>query len=206
MKVLMVLAHPDDEIIFGWPILENRNCEKEILICSSDERNPNRSWCAKRKYSLFNLCKSLNIPCTCLAYDSAFYKVDARKGELKELAKHIEKTIRATTYDYIYTHNPIGEYGMMDHILLHNIVMTTIGTNIIISDMFLKSNWSYVNSMPEIYKQLYYTPENLWYPSCVLDTSFYEQCKKFYTQARVWTWSKPPITNCKLYLLKGASK
>ena len=28
-KCLMVMAHPDDEIIFGWPIFQDKSIEKE---------------------------------------------------------------------------------------------------------------------------------------------------------------------------------
>ena len=32
-KVVMVMAHPDDEIIFGWPIFQDDDYEKEIIMC-----------------------------------------------------------------------------------------------------------------------------------------------------------------------------
>ena len=32
MKVLMVFAHPDDEIIFGWPIFQDPTIEKEFFF------------------------------------------------------------------------------------------------------------------------------------------------------------------------------
>ena len=36
MKVLMVFAHPDDEIIFGWPIFQDSTIEKELIMVTSD--------------------------------------------------------------------------------------------------------------------------------------------------------------------------
>ena len=36
MKVLMVFAHPDDEIIFGWPIFQDPTIEKELIMVTSD--------------------------------------------------------------------------------------------------------------------------------------------------------------------------
>ena len=52
-KVLMVMAHPDDEILFGWPVFFDPKYKKKLLICSSDYNNPERAWCKYRKKSLF---------------------------------------------------------------------------------------------------------------------------------------------------------
>ena len=59
-KVLMVMAHPDDEIIFGWSIFQDKSIEKKLLICSSDFHNKEREWCKYRKDALFEICKELN--------------------------------------------------------------------------------------------------------------------------------------------------
>ena len=196
MKILMVLAHPDDEVIFGWPILQRKGIEKEVLICSSDEHNPNRAWCAKRKHTLFNLCKSLGIPCRCLRYNSAFYKADARKGELKQIRQTISEEIRKTEFDFVFTHNPLGEYGMLDHILVHNIVMSTVNKGILISDILLENIWTPTKTISESYKRVYYTRK---FSSNALDMTFYNKCKEFYTKDRVWTWNKPPVVACSVY-------
>lgn len=38
-KVLMLIAHADDEIICGYPIFQNTNIEKYILLVSTDKYN-----------------------------------------------------------------------------------------------------------------------------------------------------------------------
>jgi len=40
-KILILIAHPDDEIIFCWPIFQDNTIEKTILTISSDIYNPN---------------------------------------------------------------------------------------------------------------------------------------------------------------------
>jgi hypothetical protein len=46
-KTLLVMAHQDDEIIFGWPVFQGNPAG--LLICSSDLHNPDRQWCRHRK-------------------------------------------------------------------------------------------------------------------------------------------------------------
>jgi len=50
------MAHPDDEIIFGWPVLKEA---QKIIICSSDLNNPERAWCKDRKKALKDVCELL---------------------------------------------------------------------------------------------------------------------------------------------------
>ena len=64
-KVVMVLAHPDDEIIFGWPIFQDDDYEKEIIMCSTDFNNPVRQEYAHRKLLLQEVCDKYEIPLTC---------------------------------------------------------------------------------------------------------------------------------------------
>lgn len=199
MKILMVMAHPDDEIIFGWPILQDKNIEKEILICSSDVNNSERRWCAHRKQVFYKLCDNLNINCKCLDYNSEFYRLETRKESFKRMCEDIVVNISEFSYDYIFTHNPVGEYGMMDHILLHNIIMNmSHDPDILITDIFIDSNWSYYNLISKKYKKLYYTNKLL---DCKLDMSFYNHCKSFYVEKKVWTWSKEPVRRCGLYTI-----
>ena len=197
MKVLMVLAHADDELIFGWPILQDKSIEKEILICSSDLNNPERKWCSHRKEVLFSICKELNINCSCLDYNSAFYKVNARDESLKRLCLDIKDNIKKFDFDYIFTHNPMGEYGMMDHILVNHIVMS-MNIPIMFTDIYLTNNWSHYNEIPQRFKNLYYQNH---ISNHKLDINFYNRVKNIYMNSKVWTWNQEPIKQCGVYEL-----
>ena len=193
----MVLAHADDEIICGWPILQDRNIEKEILICSSDLNNPERKWCSHRKNVFFSMCKYLNIKCKCLDYKSAFYKIKARDNSLKNLCLDVIDNIYNFKFDYIFTHNPMGEYGMMDHILLNQIVMS-MNVKMLFTDIRIVNNWSYYNEIPKRFGDIYFKNK---IKDCVVDMPFYNKVKRFYAQSKVWTWNQEAVKKCGLYEL-----
>ena len=198
-KVLMVLCHADDEIIFGWPILQDKSIEKEILICSSDLKHPDRKWCAHRKYVLFEICQALNIPVTCFDYNSEFYRTETRKESLSKLQSQIVEFVHSHEHDYVFTHNPLGEYGHLDHKMLFDLMLCYSRKPILITDITLKTNWPSHESIPQRLRQLYYTKP--FTESLELNEELYQFCEDIYRKYKVWTWSTPPVKKCRLFEL-----
>jgi LmbE family N-acetylglucosaminyl deacetylase len=198
-KVLMVIAHADDEIICGWPIFQDDTIEKEVLLCSSDLYNPQRQWCAHRKHVLIELCKEKNIPIKVYDLPSGFYRIETRQGSLAKMQEDIMSDIDSTECDAIFTHNPLGEYGHLDHKMCFELVLRASKKPVIFSDILLKSNWQSHETIPPLFKKLYYT--DVISKDHVLDESYYAYCEQKYRDAGVWTWNKPPVKKCNLYQL-----
>lgn len=213
-RVLMVLAHPDDEVIVGWPVLQSPEFHKEILICSSDKYNPKRKWCAHRKETLVRLCAQLSIPVRCLDYDSEFYRTPHRVKRRKrrfplnllpkpapplllgELCRSIVAEVKARDYDYLFTHNFWGEYGHMDHILLNSIIFNNCPGRVLVSDLRLPLDWLALSEDPAVYNRLL---EGKLHSRHQLNLDFYAECERIYRADRVWTWSEPPLAAASLY-------
>ena len=212
-KVLIVMAHPDDEIIFGWPILQDKTIEKKILICSSDYYNDDRAWCKYRKEALFSIGKKLNIETFCLDYPSEFYRAATRptskdpeedgqnSGPYRQMRKVMADKIMEMERDCdaVFTHNPMGEYGHIDHTLLFDIVLKNSTKPVIITNIVQPSNWSRAPSNTQKLGKIYYS--RLYKKDCILDKDLLQYCKKEYEKKNAWTWSKPVVSKCNLYVL-----
>lgn len=215
-KVLCVFAHPDDEIIWGWPILQNEAFRKELIICSNDRFNRKKKGYSHRVLSLEALCRDLEIPLHCFDYDSGFARYPQRPKRSKNIfaqirrifrpdppslyrmAEALREEIASRSYDYLFTHNPWGEYGHMDHVVTHLIVAQLAGERgcaLLQTDMRKQMNWLPGINAPV--KRLGWHDRFL--ENCVCDRSFFEHCKRFYTDSGVWTWSEEPEDGVSVY-------
>lgn len=193
----MVMAHPDDEIIFGWPIFQ-MDCRKTLLMCSTDMTNTERTWCSHRKEVLEQICNEQCVQLHCLDYPSSFYKLPSRNGELRELCDEIQKLVcnMSINHDCIFTHNPIGEYGHMDHKLLFKLVLESNSKPLMYTDICHQSNWHSYSAIPKSIKSIFYQNKII---DCQIDKQIYIKYKTIYKKAGAWTWSMPPVDRCGLY-------
>ena len=196
--VLMVLAHCDDELVCGWPIFQSPEIRKSLIIVSSDRNNRERQWCDHRKFATMDLCRSLGIKCFILDYDSDFYRFDHRSGKLANVEQDILRSIHKFSFDYLFTHNPHGEYGHLDHIFLSNLLLRVGGQPLLISDLSMTSDWTKAPPVSERYTRTFYRD---LIGEFALDRAFYRRVMLFYETRGVWTWSQRPEQRCKLFLL-----
>jgi len=110
---LMIVAHPDDESLWGYHYLKNYNGWK--IICITNANNPVR---------VKELTKISNIFQTDLEIwnyeDNQYtYNMDPKIYEDISRAINNDKNIKL-----VVTHNPLGEYGHIQHIKISNVVLT----------------------------------------------------------------------------------
>ena len=102
-KKLMIVAHPDDELIFGGAELIKYGNEYKV-VCLTNLNNK------KRKVEFIKVMKELNVN----DWEILDYP-DKLDNSVKFDIKNI---INSRKWDKIVTHNPIGEYGHPQHKLI----------------------------------------------------------------------------------------
>jgi len=142
LKKLMIVAHPDDELIFGGAELIKHGPEYKV-ICLTNKSNDTRS----KEFE--QVMKRLNV---------GSWEIFDHKDDLYNPPERydIESILLSRQWKKIVTHNPIGEYGHPQHKAVFNFIKKYID-KIILEDIlyvFGKSNTKLDKKSLEIKKEL----------------------------------------------------
>jgi hypothetical protein len=110
-KALIIIAHPDDEALWGGEVLFNYECE---IVCITNGENKLRRELFLKVSKITN-SKSVIYDFPDLGNTYWDYKT-------KKLIKDKLEEINVDKYKLIVTHSPDGEYGHLSHIDLSKIV------------------------------------------------------------------------------------
>ena len=199
--VTLLISHPDDEALFCWPVLDR---VKRIICASNDSQNPERIWCKDRGLCLEEVGKLLGAEVICLPMNSEFYRLPTRDESLKCLASTLLRHLAAA--EAVFTHNAWGEYGNIDHILMHHIArvwQAETRRELLVSDLATEINWLPVRAWPqadspELYK---YSPDKPVRDVFEIDRPLFDRIKAIYDARGCWTWSFEPVERCRVYSL-----
>jgi LmbE family N-acetylglucosaminyl deacetylase len=197
-RILMVFAHCDDELVCGWPILQNPKIAKSLIIATSDRFNSKRIWCGHRQYVTQDLSKMLGIKFRALNYDSGLIHLNNRDGSLLEAERAILSAVHDFEFDYIFTHNPHGEYGHLDHVFLSNLLFRSIKSPLLITDITMESDWTEIKPTTDRYSRTYYHTQ---VSTVNLNSDFYRKVVNYYKSRKVWTWSQEPAPSANIFLI-----
>lgn len=111
---LMIVAHPDDETLWGGlHLLEGGY----FVVCITNGNN------STRKEEFYNVLKESGNDGIILSYPD---KVCTRRDNWKNIRSYIEsdieKILKSKKWNMVVTHNPEGEYGHIHHKMTSSIV------------------------------------------------------------------------------------
>jgi LmbE family N-acetylglucosaminyl deacetylase len=198
--VTLLISHPDDEALFCWPVLDR---VKRIICASNDSQNPKRVWCKDRGLCLEEVGKLIGADVIQLPMNSEFYRLPTRDESLKCLASTLRRHLADA--ETVFTHNAWGEYGHIDHILMHHIARVWQAEKrreLLVSDIATEIDWlpvtPWIQGAP------------LWIdvPGCAprdrvfeIDRPLFDRIKGIYDARGCWTWTWEPVERCLVYSL-----
>jgi len=195
---VLIVAHPDDEILWFGSIVADVG---KIVICFLDDPSVPQLTEARLR-TLQNHPLAARIHCLELVETCAFDQADWKDPKpspfglritgAPEISRTYEK--RATELktalapfvadaSHVFTHNPWGEYGHEEHVMVHRVVsdLAESGKAIVWYSNYA-SSWS-VNLMLRYFGR----KENLFFRRSV-DRESMKQMSSVYRRNETWTW------------------
>lgn len=113
-KKLMIVAHPDDEMIWGGAHLLE---DKYFVVCITNGNNGVRASEFKK------VLKATDDDGIILRYpDKTNGERDNWEKVYEKISEDLSKVIKAKEWELVVTHNPNGEYGHKHHIMTNSMV------------------------------------------------------------------------------------
>jgi len=204
-KVLGVFAHADDEIVAGWPIFQDREIDRSLVIIVDDVSRKGQG----RLKALIEVCRTFDINLVIAGnIETEFYRLPTRYADfvlvdaLRLIRSMITQAFLTVKPDYIMTHNPVGEYGHGDHRLLFDVVTQIAHADVLYTDL-CEENACHRSSkdLPDSVVMAYYDRHSFIEDIQMQD--FYAQGMEIYRKYNAWTWKYviPDVKKCNLYIL-----
>lgn len=140
---IMIVAHPDDESLWGGKHLLDENYLVVCVTCGSDE---------KREEEFEEAMDYTNSSFISLGYpDLTDGKKDNWNKCYNSIKKDINIILEKKSFEKIVTHNPNGEYGHIHHKMVSDIVTSVSEKNkLFYFDLYYPTNYSGSNMMSEM--------------------------------------------------------
>ena len=125
---LMIVAHPDDEILWGGAHLIE---DDYLVVCITCGKNKTR------REEFIDVISKTNDQYLMLGHSDKFFgKRSSWKYEYKQIYNELAHIIKMKKWDLIVTHNENGEYGHIHHKTTNKIVTDIVEENGLSSSLY----------------------------------------------------------------------
>lgn len=125
---LMIVAHPDDEVLFGYSQLRRPGRGCWTVLCLTNVNN------TQRREEFVKIMNTLPTIDYCILDHPDIWEGSFNK---EQVSQNIKYSLSRSNFDNVLTHNAVGEYGHSQHKALHQIVSSVISKNLYV---FKESN------------------------------------------------------------------
>jgi hypothetical protein len=113
MKAMVIVAHPDDCVIFAYSFIHNRP-EYSWTICYLTYRATD-----PRGHELAQFWQRRNISTKFLGYRDDWHDIENKKISFDEQSARYDIQQAMADQDLVLTHNEHGDYGHLHHVFVH---------------------------------------------------------------------------------------
>lgn len=149
---LMIVAHPDDETLWGGAHLAEGGY---LVVCLTNANN------AKRKQEFERVMEASGNKGIILSYPDTVGGVRSTwSKEKNKIAKDIDTLLKYKEWKMVITHNPQGEYGHIHHKYTNAIVTQVYYLNYKRDDLYYFGKHYNAKTLPEVADKLKKVSEN----------------------------------------------
>jgi len=147
---IMIVAHPDDETIFGFNELHNTDKNWLLIVCSNS-MDGRIGVTRKDIPGLIQMSKDFSFNLVVIEHFDIFEEKIINARVDKKVYNYLKKFLLKQEWNKIITHNKDGEYGHTYHIIVYRMVSNILYNNKVcyktfkVFDFDDKNNNNYLN-------------------------------------------------------------